>query len=373
MRLHIRCILSALAAGVLAAAPLRAQQAAPPPTYTVKAGDTLWDIAKQFLGDAFLWPDIYRLNRDVVEDPHWIYPGEVLRFGTAAESTTVAQTTTETPSGQQVSAPANPSSATVFSRSAAGAQGAATTTSMISRGPLLAEMPTVRVGEVMTAPYVDREGGPRGFGQILKSGDLPGITEMSDRQEFHAYDRVFIAPPAGDVAPEGVRYLTYRLGPVLDHQGQVVIPTGVIEVTAAPRNGLAAVAAVVQVFNEVQATDRLIRIDTAGTSSTVRPHAVVDGPSTKITWISGEPVLPSIQSYIVLDASSQQGVRMGDEFLIYLPRERGDEGQLGDPEIAIGRAQVVRSTPFGVTAVVLGQEQPAIKQGMHARVSARMP
>ena len=387
MRPSIRCILSALAAGVSAAQPLVAQQATPPATppatYTVKAGDTLWDLAKQFLGDAFLWTDIYRMNRDVVEDPHWIYPGEVLRFSTPAESTTtVAQNpTTETPPGagqqqapQQVSS-SNPASAlppTVFSRSA---NPTPTTASMslVGRGPQLEEAPTVRVGEVIVAPYVDREGGPRGFGRILKSGELPGITEMTDRSEFHEYDKIFISPPAGDVAPEGARYLAYRLGPVLEHQGQVVIPTGVIEVTAAPHSDLAAVASVVQVFNEVQASDRLVRLDTAGTSTTTRPREVEDGPSTKITWVSGEPVLPSVQSFIVLDASSKQGVQMGDEFLIYNPRTRGEDGNPGDPEIVIGRAQVVRSTPFGVTAVVLGQDQPAIKQGMTARVSARMP
>src|SRR5215510_11729704 len=80
MRLFNRCILSALAAGVLAAQSLDAQEAAQPRTHTVKRGDTLWDLAQHYLGDAFLWPEIYRLNRDVVEDPHWIYPGEVLRL-----------------------------------------------------------------------------------------------------------------------------------------------------------------------------------------------------------------------------------------------------------------------------------------------------
>ena len=35
-------------------------------THTVKRGDTLWDLAQTYLGDAFQWPEIYRLNRDVV-------------------------------------------------------------------------------------------------------------------------------------------------------------------------------------------------------------------------------------------------------------------------------------------------------------------
>ena len=65
---------------VLRRFPARSRRAPLPKTHTVKRGDTLWDIAKTYLGDAFLWPEIYRLNTDIIEDPHWIYPDELLKL-----------------------------------------------------------------------------------------------------------------------------------------------------------------------------------------------------------------------------------------------------------------------------------------------------
>ncbi|WP_432821932.1 LysM peptidoglycan-binding domain-containing protein [Trichloromonas sp.] len=56
----------------------------PPPvtSYLVGNGETLWFIAaqKQVYQDAFLWPLIYRANRDQIKDPRQIYPGQTLNI-----------------------------------------------------------------------------------------------------------------------------------------------------------------------------------------------------------------------------------------------------------------------------------------------------
>lgn len=49
-------------------------------TYTVEKGDTLSGIAKQFYGKASGWPQIFEANRDQLDDPDRIKPGQVLKI-----------------------------------------------------------------------------------------------------------------------------------------------------------------------------------------------------------------------------------------------------------------------------------------------------
>ena len=52
-------------------------------TYTVASGDTLSHIARQFYGKASRWPAIFDANRDQLDDPDRIRPGQVLKIPAA--------------------------------------------------------------------------------------------------------------------------------------------------------------------------------------------------------------------------------------------------------------------------------------------------
>ncbi len=52
---------------------------APSQVHTVEKGDTLWDLSSKYLGSPWYWPKVWSYNPQIA-NPHWIYPGNQVRF-----------------------------------------------------------------------------------------------------------------------------------------------------------------------------------------------------------------------------------------------------------------------------------------------------
>lgn len=78
-------ILAATAACAIAAEPIQLVDN-PPDRHIVVPGDTLWGISGKFLKEPWRWPEVWRLNKDEIKNPHRIYPGDIVILDTSSGS-----------------------------------------------------------------------------------------------------------------------------------------------------------------------------------------------------------------------------------------------------------------------------------------------
>jgi LysM repeat protein len=326
-------------------------------THVVKKGDTLWDLAKAYLKDPFRWPEVFQRNTDIVENPHWIYPGETIRIpASEVRPEVLARISTK---------PAPPSERTVFSANPLGS----IPDRIGSNGEVIGREQSsgVPAGEIEGAPFGSRIGGPQNSGSLAAAYDRPGILTAAGERRFQLKDRIFVNLPAGKGEP-GDLLLAYRLGPELSDDAQLVVPTGILRIES-KQPGQPAIARVMRQFGELLLDQFLIKLDSIR-PSVGTPVAVPPGPAERVIYVANDPVLPSLQSYVIISAKSVNGVRVGDQFTLI---DDSIDPQHPAPAVPAAIAEVVRVTPYAVTAIVVDHEQPRIYAGMAARLSARAP
>ncbi|MBA3657465.1 MAG: LysM peptidoglycan-binding domain-containing protein [Gemmatimonadaceae bacterium] len=330
--------------------------------HVVKMGDTLWDIANAYLKDPFRWPEIFRRNTDVVENPHWIYPGEQIRIPAGAVR---AEVLAARRAGVEVAA--RPGDVTVFR------SGLTATNSRPAFGGVVGrEVPTaVRWGEIESAPYVDTIGGPRRAGRINSRMERIAVKASQSDVRFQLYDHAYVTLPGNRVAQIGDRYASFKLGRELGEAGQVVVPTGIFVVDSIRSGGLVR-ARLDRQFGAVDLEQGLVALDLLPRPSNSEVVPVASSATNKVVWVHNDPVLPSLQHYLVLEPGASPPISVGDVFALVDGDEKLRDDKPVPPE-EIGYIQIVRVSRFGATGIIVSHSQPVIRVGNLARRIARIP
>lgn len=355
-----------------------------PRTHTVKKGDTLWDLAQQYLGDPFKWPEIYRRNQTTIQDPNLIYPDQVIIIsgdvvataGTPPDSagvgapvvtgdTMVAVDTT--PVGGEMTQPRPaPPTMTIFNpdrfRVVRG-----------ERQELRIQEPAaaVRSGDFLQAPFMWDAAGVPGAGRVIEGSSTDGIGIQNTERPVQYMENVWLTVPQGAAGTREDRYILFRYGPVVQGQGRVIIPTGIVKVLADAQNGRAQ-AVLLAKFEDVFAGQMVMPLDTLSIAPGVHPTRVEFGLATRISYMYGEPVLPPVGHQIIFAAKASDGIAPGDQLTLSVPGGKASDGS-DLPPLDVAVAQITRVTQWGASAIIIAQTDGGIVTGMAARVTGKMP
>jgi len=208
--------------------------------YTVKKGDTLWDLSQKFSNTPYLWPDLWSDNSDIT-NPHLIYPGQRIRLFRRTDLEKESRPVIEEKTIETKAPPleVEPEEVPVI------------TTQEIPQPKPVSE--THRYLAIDSVGFIKKKAlAPEGF--IFKVKE--------DKKLISTDDIIYISQKGSNSLVPGGRYTVYRtLEPIYDlNTGKYIgiqhYLLGVVEITnTAPRF---AIAKVIRSFSNMQVSDKLM-------------------------------------------------------------------------------------------------------------------
>lgn len=334
-------------------------QAQTPEVHRVIRGETLWALSQRYYNDAYKWPRIYEANRGVVEDPHWIYPGEelVIPDVTVAAEQAVQQVTVEplAPAEARPTEGGEPERTVFYASEAARGFGLVTET----------EQRRLAVARAISyaAPWLGPEDAePDHLGSIVEFWGAED--EHVARTTAMPFDRLELTF-SGIVPARGTELLAFRRDRTIDGVGTVLIPTGVLAVSDPVPGG--AVALVVDVFDRLSIGDLVMLLPAFTLQPGQRAVQTSTGADATLVAFARQHPLQELNDVVFLDQGADHGVGIGDEYIAVW-----SEGT-GTPPETEGRIQVISVHPDHSSARIVWLRNPIFQTGIQVRADRRMP
>jgi LysM domain len=361
-----------------------------PQTHTVRKGDTLWDLAQLYLKDPFLWPGIYRQNTDVVEDPHWIYPGEILRIAPVDNVVSVpTMDTPPPPTAGDTSAITTPDSADVLAQGPQNTEGTTDVAPEVmpeDQPPLFHNGRAKSVAEILKA-YTDQPYRPLRRSEFYSSGFLTEhqrlpygkvlgpvtpsqIKATNARANALPYSIIALEAPKGATYEIGDSLLVVQFGREIEPYGKIIAPTGIAQITETLDGHY--LASIVATYGPIRNGQRVLPVESFSPGSGARAVPVADGVRGSLIGGFGRQDLKEPQMVVFIDKGREAGVAPGDLFEVRRRPQRLADGTLRINEV-MATLQIVHVRDRTATGLVLNVISPDIPPGTDVLQVAKLP
>ncbi len=366
-----------------------------PATHVVTRGETLWSIAQLYFNDPLLWPEIYRLNTALIDDPHWIYPGEELNLA-GAVSVAQAPDTAVVPAPQQVAADTVHAQLTPTADTVAADTTTVVDTAVAAPPPPPGPLETyqtifdrrrtpsqeirdelraytnqpyrpLRRGEFYSAGFLtEQERLP--YGRVLGNTATPAIPRLTERSSAITFDQIAIQPPRNASYHVGDSLLIVRVDRDITGWGGVVVPVGVARVTEPQRRQV--LADVVLQFGRIHDGHLALPLEPFKDPGQVRPTPVDGGLEGAVIAERDLHVLPGPQQIIFINRGRADGVSPGDVFEAFKPAS-GVPGTSSEQMQVV--LEIVHTRDHSSSGLILNIGHPNLVPGMPVRLIRKMP
>jgi hypothetical protein len=203
---------------------------------------------------------------------------------------------------------------------------------------------------------------------VIGNTAKPSIPVLADPTVAGLFDEIAIDPPAQASYHVGDSLLIARIDRELDQWGGVVVPQGVVRVTAVQPNQV--LGQVIMQFGRIRGGCVALPLEPFKDPGLVRPAAVEQGLEGRVISLRDNHVLASSLQVAFLDKGRADGVAMGDVFEAFRPAS-GAVGERSE-EVRV-HLLIVHTREHSASALVIGMANPALTPDLPVRLIKKMP